>query len=111
MPRGPRLRTPPSARRFTRDPEVLEPTSISSPEVLATINAVREPAPTQPLTHTPEDWRDGWIYFAMIDRFNNPDVPPRHEPYDAPFGGFQGGTIDGLWRQLDYLKALGAGAI
>ena len=33
------------------------------------------------------------------------------EPFDAKFGGFQGGTFDGVRQQLDYLRALGAGAI
>src|SRR5262245_47532893 len=26
---------------------------------------------------SPEDWRDRWIYFLLVDRFNNPDAPPR----------------------------------
>jgi hypothetical protein len=25
---------------------------------------------------SPVDWRDNWIYFLMIDRFNNPAAPP-----------------------------------
>lgn len=61
---------------------------------------------------SPQDWRDHWIYFLMIDRFNRADgLPPRHMPYDAPFGSFQGGTLNGVRKQLKYIKALGAGAI
>ena len=60
---------------------------------------------------SPEDWRDQWIYFLMLDRFNNPAAPPRNLPYDAPFSGFQGGSFNGVRQQLPYLKELGVGAI
>ena len=113
MPSDSRLLTPPApgAPQFTAEAETQEPTSVRSPEVRATLDSVRGPLATRALTHSPEDWRDGWIYFAMIDRFNNPSALPRHRPFDDPFGGFQGGTIDGLRQRLDYLEALGAGAI
>src|SRR5690242_9339484 len=48
---------------------------------------------------SPEDWRDQWIYFLMLDRFNNPAAPPRNLPYDAPYGGFQGGSFNGVRQQ------------
>ncbi len=60
---------------------------------------------------SPEDWRDRWIYFLMLDRFNNPGAPPRNMPYDAPYGAFQGGSFNGVRQQLSYLKGLGVGAI
>jgi glycosidase len=60
---------------------------------------------------SPADWRDQWIYFLMIDRFNNPAAPPVNPPFDAAFGGFQGGTLRGIREQLGYIKTLGAGAI
>jgi pullulanase/glycogen debranching enzyme len=61
---------------------------------------------------SPEDWRDTWIYFIMLDRFNRDDgQPPKHMPYDAPFGEFQGGTFNGVRAKLKYIKELGAGAI
>jgi glycosidase len=67
---------------------------------------------TPPLTPSPEDWRDQWIYFLMIDRFNNRLRAPAHAPFDDPgFVGFQGGTFRGVKDQLPYLKELGAGAI
>jgi glycosidase len=59
---------------------------------------------------SPEDWRDRWIYFVLIDRFNNPEAPPR-QPWAKPFGGFQGGTLEGVRRRLDYLQRLGVGAL
>jgi hypothetical protein len=32
---------------------------------------------------SPGDWRDQWIYFLMVDRFNNPQAPPRFAPFPA----------------------------
>ncbi len=60
---------------------------------------------------SPADWRDHWIYFLMVDRFNRPDRPPARMPYDVKTGRFQGGTLEGVRQRLDYLKGLGAGAI
>ena len=61
---------------------------------------------------SPQDWRDVWIYFLMLDRFNRADgKPPASLPYDQPFGGFQGGTYNGVRNRLKYIKDLGAGAI
>jgi hypothetical protein len=40
------------------------------------------------------DWRDRWIYFLMVDRFNNSQAPPRHQPYNDPnYYDFQGGNL------------------
>ena len=64
------------------------------------------------LTPSPADWRDVWIYFVMVDRFNNASAPPRHQPWDDPnFDGYQGGTFAGVQACLPYIKDLGAGAI
>src|SRR5579862_9241840 len=61
---------------------------------------------------SPQDWRDTWIYFIMVDRFNNANAGPRHTPFDDPgFFGFQGGKFSGIQRQLPYLKQLGVGAL
>lgn len=60
---------------------------------------------------SPRDWRDMFIYFVMIDRFNNPDAPPKNIPFDENYGGFQGGNIKGIQEKLDYLESLGVGAI
>lgn len=83
------------------------PTSIKSNDVQAVLDQARR----KKLTPSPEDWRDQWIYFLMVDRFNNPASHPKNLPYDGKFGGFQGGTIEGIRQKLDYLKALGVGAI
>jgi glycosidase len=61
---------------------------------------------------SPADWRDGWIYFLLLDRFNRADGrPPRNLPYDQPFGGYQGGSFNGVRAELDYIRDLGARAI
>ena len=38
----------------------------------------------------PGDWRDGWIYFLLLDRFNNPVPPPRGH-WNRRFDFRQGG--------------------
>jgi hypothetical protein len=60
---------------------------------------------------SPTDWRDRWIYFLLVDRFNNAAAAPRAEPWDGVHDRFQGGTLEGVRRQLGYLAELGVGAI
>jgi glycosidase len=101
------------------------PLDLSSPEVADAIRAARQAAATN-ATRTvrvrgvdrqipypypsPVDWRDHWIYFLMLDRFNNPDSAPRGT-WNRRFDFRQGGTFAGVTAQLDYLEALGVGAI
>ncbi len=59
---------------------------------------------------SPQDWRDQWIYFIMVDRFNNPGGDPKQQ-WDGIIGDFQGGTFEGIRQQLGYLKQLGVGAL
>jgi len=58
---------------------------------------------------SPLDWRDRWIYFLLIDRFNNPQKAPSSNKPD--FGEYQGGTFEGIRQQLPYLKEMGVGAL
>jgi glycosidase len=82
--------------------------SLTDPAVQAAFAQAR----TSPPFPSPQDWRDVWIYFLMIDRFNRSDgQSPAHLPYDAKFGGYQGGTFNGVRAQLPYIKNLGARAI
>lgn len=66
---------------------------------------------------SPTDWRDHWIYFLMIDRFNNPDKAPQSTlqsppiSFEGPFNAFQGGTFAGIRQKLSYIRDLGATAI
>jgi glycosidase len=104
------------------------PTAVFGPEVQSVFDSVgaarskqvRVGADTKDIPvpfPSPEDWRDQWIYFLVIDRFNNPTNPPastRLRPpiaFDEPFGEFQGGKFEGVRQQLDYIHQLGAGAI
>ncbi len=81
----------------------------SSREIDVTIGTTTLRIPTP--FPSPPDWRDRWIYFLMLDRFNNPDSPPNFSPWDGDHGVFQGGTLNGVRAQLPYLKQLGVGAI
>lgn len=68
---------------------------------------------------SPRDWRDVFIYFLLVDRFDNgregiPAFDPASTPkVRDPQNGkvFQGGTLKGVLRRLDYIKGLGANAI
>lgn len=59
---------------------------------------------------SPVDWRDHWIYFLMLDRFNNPGAAP-NGIWNRRFDFRQGGTFAGVTEQLDYLEALGVGVL
>jgi len=89
------------------------PTSLFATDFQSILDqAVNPPTPAAAPFPSPEDWRDRWIYFLMLDRFNNPSTPPAHQPFDDPnFFGFQGGKFSGVQQQLAYIKHLGAGAI
>jgi glycosidase len=71
-------------------------------EVLALRRAPSSPFPS------PADWRDHWIYFLLVDRFNNPEAPPRGSD---PCNRYQGGSFAGIRERLAYLRDLGAGAV
>lgn len=68
---------------------------------------------------SPADWRDQFIYFLLVDRFDDSraDTPP-YDPALAPRGRnaaqgkmFQGGNLKGIARRLDYIRDLGCTAI
>ena len=86
--------------------------SLFSPAIQSILSQVKDTGGTPKAFPSPIDWRDQWIYFIMVDRFNNSAAPPRHQPFDDPnFFGFQGGNFAGIKDQLGYIKGLGAGAI
>jgi glycosidase len=80
------------------------PTSIFDQEIA---DLLKNPGATY--FPSPEDWRDHWIYFLLVDRFNNPKAGPT--PPDYPCNVYQGGSFRGIMDQLTYLKNLGVGAI
>lgn len=77
----------------------------AEPSITRTVNGMEIPYPFP----SPEDWRDHWIYFLLVDRFDNPEAPPQSNAPD--FGQYQGGTFAGIKRRLPYLKTLGVGAL
>jgi glycosidase len=84
------------------------PTSLFAPDFQAVLDAATGAQHAFP---SPADWRDEWIYFLMVDRFNNPAAPPPR-PFDDPnCFQYQGGKFSGIQQQLPYIKGLGAGAI
>ncbi len=101
------------------------PTQAFSPEVQAALDAYRAAAQT-PTTKSvllngapvpvpypfpsPPDWRDRWIYFLLIDRFNNPAAAPAFA-WNQKYGFRQGGTFKGVQAELGYLQDLGVNAI
>jgi len=98
------------------------PTSIWSDEVQKIFDQARSPhtknvkigqkTVTIPAPFpSPEDWRDKWIYFLLVDRFNNPQAPPKHLPWNGEQAEYQGGTFNGVRSRLDYLQELGVGAL
>jgi glycosidase len=68
---------------------------------------------------SPVDWRDHFIYFLLVDRFNNGDKNiPAYDPAsavndrtDSDGEKWQGGTLKGVTDGLDYMKDLGCTAI
>jgi glycosidase len=68
---------------------------------------------------SPIDWRDQFIYFLLVDRFDsNQPAIPAYDPAIAPKGRdpkqgglFQGGCLKGAARRLDYIKNLGCTAV
>ncbi|NDY42877.1 alpha-amylase [Dissulfurirhabdus thermomarina] len=76
-------------------------------------------APPAEVFPSPADWRDQFIYFLLVDRFDDgrPGTPP-YDPATAPRGRdpaqgrlFQGGTLRGVMRRLEYVRNLGCTAI
>jgi glycosidase len=67
---------------------------------------------------SPADWRDVFVYFLLVDRFDNNRRGVHPYSAAAPRGRdpaqgrvFQGGNLKGVQRRLNYIKGLGANAI
>jgi glycosidase len=68
---------------------------------------------------SPRDWRDIFMYFLLVDRFDNNGADiPAYDPANPPAARtpdrgrvFQGGNLKGIARRLDYLKGLGVNAL
>jgi glycosidase len=102
------------------------PTTITSPDLLQAIQAMQAAAGRRQTKRvmvggqptdipypfpSPGDWRDCWIYFLMLDRFNDPSHDPRGPAWNRIFTQRHGGTFKGVQAQLGYLADLGARAL
>ena len=75
--------------------------------------------PRGPVFPSPVDWRDQFIYQLLVDRFDDGKDHPPFDPAKTRRGGrdrehahhFQGGTLRGVTRRLDYMKGLGCTAV
>jgi len=74
--------------------------------------------PTRTIFPSPLEWRDQFIYFLLVDRFNDGKRRPLYDKETTeknrdPSGGetFQGGTLKGITKRLSYIKNLGATAV
>ena len=74
--------------------------------------------PEQAVFPSPADWRDTFIYFLLVDRFDDNRRAQRAFDDSSPRGRdpgqgkvFQGGNLKGIQRRLNYIKGLGANAI
>jgi len=82
---------------------------------LKDIQSTLDNASSENVFPSPLEWRDQFIYFLLVDRFNDAKRRPLYDPDKTardrdPKGGetFQGGTIAGITKQLRYIKNLGA---
>jgi glycosidase len=95
-----------------KDPAVKAAFDQAASPAIRTVSVAGRAQPIATPFPSPQDWRDVWIYFLLVDRFNRADGrPPASMPYDKPFGEYQGGTLNGVRERLGYIKELGAGAI
>lgn len=75
--------------------------------------------PAAPLHPSPRDWRDHFVYFLLVDRFDdNHRGTPRYSRTRTPLGRdpaqgrvFQGGNLKGITRRLDYIQGLGCNTV
>jgi hypothetical protein len=74
------------------------------------------PVPGQRYFSSDREWREEFIYFLMVDRFQD-DVPrpvaggPSRSTGISTPNTFFGGKISGITRNLDYIAGLGCAAI
>ena len=81
-------------------------------KVLAALIVVASVLPTSnSAAAAPVDWRDEAIYMVMTDRFRNGDPLNDLDSVPGKADWWQGGDLQGLIDELDYIKGLGMTAI
>jgi alpha-amylase len=78
--------------------------------VLAAIVVAGSLQPAGPAV-APIDWRDEAIYMVMTDRFRNGDPTNDQDSVPGRADWWQGGDLQGIIDELDYIKGLGMTAI
>lgn len=73
--------------------------------------AIPTDAPSRLAPVDPEDWRQGQVYFIMIDRFQQGKSGPKDDVVPGDLVHRQGGDLQGIIDRLDYLQARHASAI
>ncbi len=63
------------------------------------------------LSYAASDWADDILYFVLIDRYADGDSTNNRRVERSNPGGFHGGDLKGLTRQLDELADLGITAL
>ncbi len=91
--------------------------SVTDPERICSIQEL-DLTPKHPVYPSPADWRDQFIYFLLVDRFEDGRERPPYDgsriPRDASATQgrvFQGGTLKGVTSRLGYIRGLGANTI
>ena len=80
--------------------------------VLAALVVVASLLPgSEPAAATAVDWRDQAIYMVMTDRFRNGDPENDLDSVPGRADWWQGGDLQGVIDELDYIKGLGMTAI
>ena len=87
---------------------------MSSPTSIRDIDLT--PLPGKSYFSIEREWREEFIYFLMVDRFqdggNRTPVNQQGRSAGIPAGSvFYGGTLQGITRNLDYITGLGCTAI
>jgi len=87
---------------------------LTAPHSISVLNFT----PTKTLHPSPVDWRDQFIYFLLVDRFDDNQPHPAYQAGTSGSGRdpnqgrlFQGGKIKGITRRLDYIQELGCTTI
>jgi alpha-amylase len=79
--------------------------------VLAALVVVASLIPAAPAAAASIDWRDEAIYMVMTDRFKNGDPTNDLDGVQGKPDWWQGGDLQGVIDELDYIKGLGMTAI
>ena len=80
-------------------------------KILAALVVVASLLPASPASAAPIDWRDEAIYMVMTDRFKNGDPSNDLDSVSGKADWWQGGDLQGVTDELDYIKGLGMTAI